>query len=77
MADIQLPKHWTARKSRSRGDRLYYFNTKTGESVWHMPTQQTPANITECQIRTSTLMLSEMDDKGRQRRESISSNSSE
>lgn len=35
--EIQLPKNWIIKKSRSRGDKIYYFNTATGESVWKLP----------------------------------------
>lgn len=30
----ELPKYWVTRVSRSRKGKVYYFNTKTQESVW-------------------------------------------
>lgn len=38
--DTQLPANWITKKSRSRGDKIYYLNTATGESVWKFPVHE-------------------------------------
>lgn len=34
--DRELPKYWVQRVSKSRNGKIYYFNTKTRESVWKL-----------------------------------------
>ncbi|XP_043514148.1 transcriptional protein SWT1 isoform X1 [Frieseomelitta varia] len=38
MMKCNLPKNWVVRSSKSRPDRIYYFNVKTNQSSWEMPT---------------------------------------
>lgn len=38
MMKCNLPKNWVARSSKSHPDRIYYFNVKTNQSSWEMPT---------------------------------------
>ncbi|KAK9300843.1 hypothetical protein QLX08_006557 [Tetragonisca angustula] len=38
MMKRNLPKNWVVRSSKSRPDRIYYFNVKTNQSSWEMPT---------------------------------------
>ncbi|XP_055297791.1 transcriptional protein SWT1 [Sitodiplosis mosellana] len=36
----QLPDGWIRKESRSRPNRFYYFNTKTGKTQWEQPTDK-------------------------------------
>ncbi|KOX69395.1 hypothetical protein WN51_05558 [Melipona quadrifasciata] len=38
MMKCNLPKNWVTRSSKSHPDRIYYFNVKTNQSSWEMPT---------------------------------------
>ncbi|XP_015191410.1 PREDICTED: transcriptional protein SWT1-like isoform X2 [Polistes dominula] len=41
MKKHNLSKHWVVVKSKTHQDRVYYFNTRTKESSWNEPTQDT------------------------------------
>lgn len=40
-----LPLHWIKTASKSRPNTFYYFNTKTNESTWKMPSPTKKTNV--------------------------------
>lgn len=34
--NLKLPANWVQRESKSRGGKMYFFNNKTGKSVWRI-----------------------------------------
>lgn len=77
MDDEQLPVHWVIRHSKSRNGKIYYFNKKTGESVWQQPkrSQSSTEHARPCETKSSTRNNNNTSVK--MPRDGISSNSSE
>ena len=55
--DKALPPNWEAKYSKSK-DRVYYFNTKTKQSVWERPSEQSeqPSQPTQS-VRAAHILI--------------------
>lgn len=49
----ELPENWIRKKSNSRPDKSYYFNTETGKSQWWNPADDQKIEKTKPSCQTN------------------------
>ncbi|CAD1480610.1 unnamed protein product, partial [Heterotrigona itama] len=53
MRKRNLPKNWVVRSSKSHPDKIYYFNVKTNQSSWEMPTNDRTEQVEKKSVQSS------------------------